>query len=245
MNSSWTPLTMALAAANVVLALAVAFILIIQSNWIGLAAIGTFSAVLWAVYHQGILTWLERPNLQIMPFELTPPLFQKAPEFHPTTSQRVGSVFFVNVLLENIGETLAKSCQPVVMAVGRYDAGKWQKQKNWIPLGLEWVLDELSRPATGKPTEERDLVPQKPYHFNLGCLSTTDPHAFRLLVTVAPSAQETRFLRGQYCFEVKAFAEKAKPVTKYFHVKWLGECTDSFEDVKTKIRVFADDQPPW
>jgi hypothetical protein len=65
------------------------------------------------------------------------------------------------------------------------------------------------------------------------------------LVTVAPSAQETRFLRGQYCFEVTVFAEKAKPVTRYFHVKWLGECTDSFEDVKTKIRVFAEDQPPW
>jgi hypothetical protein len=116
---------MVLAAANVVLALAVAFILIIQSNWIGLAAIATFSAVLWAVY-------------QIMPFELNSPLFQKAPEFHPTTSQRVGSVFFVNVLLENIGETLAKSCQPVVMAVGRYDAGKWQKGKN-KKIGFPWV----------------------------------------------------------------------------------------------------------
>ena len=114
MNSSWTPLTIGLAAANVVLALAIAFILIIQSNWIGLAGVGALSAVIWAVYHQGILTWLERPILKIMPFELTPPLFQKAPEFHPTTSQRVGSVFFVNVLLENAGETLAKSCKPVV-----------------------------------------------------------------------------------------------------------------------------------
>ena len=245
MNLSWTPLAIALAAANLVLALAVIVILIIQANWVGLAAIATLGAVIWAVYHQGILLWLERPRLQIMPFELEPPLFQKASEFHPTTSQRVGSGFYVNVELRNTGETLAKSCQPVVTAMGKFDAGKWQKQENWIPLSLEWILDELSRQAAGKPTEERDLVPYKPYHFNLGCVSTTDPHAFRLLVTINPSAQQTRFLRGQYCFEITVFAEKVKPCTKYFHVKWVGECTDNLEEVKTKIRVFTENDPPW
>ena len=245
MNLSWTPLAIALAAANLVLALAVIVILIIQANWVGLAAIATLGAVIWAVYHQGILLWLERPRLQIMPFELEPPLFRKASEFHPTTSQRVGSGFYVNVELRNTGETLAKSCQPVVTAMGKFDAGKWQKQENWIPLSLEWILDELSRQAAGKPTEERDLIPHKPYHFNLGCVSTTDPHAFRLLVTINPSAQQTRFLRGQYCFEIKVFAEKVKPCTKYFHVKWVGECTDNLEEVKTKIRVFTENDPPW
>ena len=245
MNSSWTPLTLVLAAVNVILALAIAVILIVQSNWIGLMAIATLGAVLWAVYHQGGLTWLERPTLQIMPFELAPPFFQKAPEFHPTTSQRVGSAFFVSVLLENTGGTLAKCCQPTVTAMGRFDAGKWQKQENWIPLGLEWVINEFSPQDAGKLNDERDLVPHKPYYFNLGCLSTTDPHAFRLLVTFTPSTQETRFLRGQYCFEITVFAEKAKPVTKYFHVKWVGECTDIFEEIKTKIRIFTADYPPW
>ena len=245
MNSSWTPLTISLAAANLVLALAAAVILIIQANWVGLLAISTLGAVLWAVYHQGLLSWLERPRLQIRPFELTPPFFQKAPEFHPTTSQRVGSAFFVNILLENTGETLAKSCQPVVTAMGKFDAGKWKKQENWIPLGLEWVLDELSQQNAGKLNGERDLIPHKPYLFHLGCLSTTDPHAFRLLVAFTPSAQETRFVRGQYCFEITVFAEKAKPYTKYFHIKWVGECTDNFEEVKTKIRVFTENDPPW
>jgi hypothetical protein len=245
MNSSWTPLTIVLTAANLVLALVVFIILIIQSNWIALLAIGVLGAVLWALYHQGVVTLLERPSLQIMPFELEPPLFRKSPEFHPTTSQRVGSGFYVNVELRNMGETLAKSCQPVVTAMGKFDAGKWQKQEDWIPLTLEWVLDELSRHVSGKPTEERDLIPHKPYNFNLGCVSTTDPHAFRLLVTIVPSAQQARFTRGQYCFEITVFAEKAKPATKYFHVKWAGECTDNFEEVKTKIRVFAENDPPW
>lgn len=245
MNASWTPLFIALAAANLVLALAAVVILIIQANWVGLAAIATLGAVIWAVYHQGILTWLERPLLQIMPFELEPPLFQKTSEFHPTTSQRVGSGFYVNVELRNTGETIAKSCQPVVTAMGKFDANKWQKQENWIPLNLVWDLDELSQQVDGKPTEERDLVPHKPYYFNLGCVSTTDPHAFRLLVTFALSAQQTRFLRGQYCFEITVFAERAKPSTKYFHVKWAGECTDSFEEVKTKIRIFSEEHSPW
>jgi hypothetical protein len=245
MESSWTPLEIILAAANVVLGLAIGVILITQSNWVGLAAIGMLGVVLWAVYHQGILEWLGRPKLQLMPFEMKPPLFQKAPEFHPNTDQRVGSRFYVNIQLRNAGETLAKCCQPVVTAMGKFDAGKWQKQENWIPVGLEWALAELSRPAFGKPAEERDLVPQRPYHFNLGCISTTDPHVFRLLVTVGSSAQEARFVRGQYCFEVTIFAEKARPVIKYFHVKWVGGCTDDLEEVLTRIKVSADDHPPW
>ena len=245
MESSWSPLEIVLAIINAALALAVGVILIAQNNWVGLAAVGTIGAVLWAVYHQGIMIWLERPKLQIMPFELKPPLFQKAPEFHPTTSQRVGSGFYVSVLLKNMGETLARSCQPIVTAMAKFDGGKWQKQENWIPAGLEWAVDELSRHAASKPTEERDLVPKRPYHFNLGCVSTTDPHAFRLLVTVSPSAQETRFRRGQYCFEISVFAEKAIPATKYFHVKWVGGCTDDYEEVKSKIKIFAEDNSPW
>jgi hypothetical protein len=245
MESSWSLLEIVLAAVNVVFALAIGVILITHSNWIGLAAIGMIGVVLWAVYHQGILGWLGRPKLQMMQFEMKPPFFQKAPEFHPNTSQRVGSRFCINVPLRNTGETIARSCQPVVTAMGKIDAGEWQKQENWIPVGLEWALEESSRPNPGKPLEERDLVPQRPYHFNLGSISTTDPHAFRLLLTVAASAQEARFLRGQYCFEVTVFAEKAKPVTKYFHVKWVGGCTDDLEEVVKRIKVFADDSSPW
>jgi hypothetical protein len=245
MESSWTPLEIVLAAVSVLLALAIGVILITRSNWVGLAAVGMVGVVLWAVYHQGILEWLGRPKLEMMPFEMKPPLFQKAPEYHPNTSQRVGSRFCINVQIRNTGETSAKSCQPVVTAMGKFDAGEWQEKEDWIPVSLEWALDESSNPSLGKPKEERDLVPQRPYHFNLGSISTTDPHAFKLLLRVGATAQEARFLRGQYCFEVTVFAEKAKPVTKYFHVKWVGGCTDGFEEVLKRIKVFADDYSPW
>lgn len=245
MESSWTPLEIVLAAANAVLAVAIGVILITQSNWVGLSAIGIFGVGLWAVYHQGILEWLGRPKLQMMPFDMRPPLFQKAPELHPNTRQRVGSRFSINVPLRNAGETTASGCQPVVTAMGKFDAGEWQKQDDWIPIGLEWALEESSRSTLGRPTEEKDLVPRRPYHFCLGSISTTDPHAFRISSTVASPAQDARFLRGQYCFEVTVFAEKARPVQAYFHVKWIGGCTDDLEEVEKRIKVSAEVDPPW
>lgn len=244
-ESSWTPLETVLAAVNVALALAIGVILITHSNWVGLSAVGIFGAVLWAVYHQGILEWLGRPKLQVMPFDMKPPLFRKDAELHPHTSQRVGSHFSINVPIRNTGETAAKRCQPVVTAMGKFDAGTWQKQEDWIPVGLEWAPAESSSVTLGRSAQERDLVPQRPYYFGLGSLSTTDPHAFRIFSPTVASAHEVRFLRGHYCFEVTVFAEKAKPVQKYFQVRWIGGCTDDFEEVIKRIKVSENDYSPW
>jgi hypothetical protein len=234
-----------------------AFVLVVgakvigQSVWIALSAIGTFSAVVVALHRDFILRWWGRPILEIGPYEMVPPYFQEAPQLRKVEvdglerGTLIGIGLYVNILLMNVGQTLAKNCQPLVTAVGRINDGKWQEVKNWTPLGLEWVLDETAQQATGKPTEERDLIPRKPYFFNLGCASTRHEMHFKLLVTTVPTAQNTMFPPGQYCFEIVVYGERVKPVTKYFHVEWDGMPIKSSGELAQKIRVFAADHPPW
>jgi len=60
-----------------------------------------------------------------------------------------------------------------------------------------------------------------------------------------PGGQLPQYLAGEYCFEVTAFAEGADPTKKYVHIQWDGQCTEDFEEVKSKIRVYLNDRPPW
>jgi len=241
MKSFGTPL--AIIIATIVLVIGAKYIG--QSIWPVLTAIGTIGVVLWAIFQQGILTWWQRPKLQIMPSEWKPPYFRSAPEVNRNTGESVGLGYYVTITLKNMGETIAKNCQPLLTAMGRINADKWQKEENWLPLSLRWTLDELSERTAGKPTAERDLVPHRPYQFSLGHVSTADPDNFTLAVIIRPTGQQTVFPPGEYCFEINVFAERIRPISKYFFLQWDGGCTDHPEEVKKNLRVFAKDHPPW
>jgi hypothetical protein len=184
-----------------------------------------------------------RAILRIGPFERRPPFFRRAPEVFQ--GQPIGVGYYVNIPLTNDGQTLARMCQPVLTACGRLSDHGWEREPNWVPVGLSWILDELNVRVAGKPTEERNLVPHRPYLFNLGKISARDPHVFRLLVIHEPTAQRADREPGEYCFEVTAFSENAEQDVKWYRVKWRGGFVSEETDGTLVLEVDELQQAPW
>lgn len=216
-----------------------------ESIWNALTAIGTIGAVVLALYLQLFRTRRQRPILEIGLFEPSPPHLRQTPGTNIKTGKVIGTLYPLSIRLENTGRTLAKNAQPLITAMGYTEDGAWKTHPNWIAAPLRWGLDEYAILATGRPTEEKDLVPHRPYFFNLGLLGTDDPRSFRLNPINMPGGQQTLYDPGEFCFELTVFAEAAEPAKKYFNIQWDGECTDNFEEVKKKIRIHLRDRPPW
>jgi hypothetical protein len=214
-------------------------------NWSALAAIGTISAVIWAIYHQGILAWINRPTLEIVgPYELEPPHLRRV----PITDQKGSEVdisYQLSIQIENTGKAIAKSAQPLVSGMGRLVDEKWEVQANWIAAPIRWALDIAADIGGDLPTEERDLIPHRPYVFNFGSLRADSPSLFLLNTIAMPGNQDRVYKPGEFCFECKVFAEGADPVKKYFHIKWHGGFSREHEDVREIIQVHLEDRPPW
>jgi hypothetical protein len=148
-----------------------------------------------------------------------------SPEFVNRSPGGLGCYATFTVI--NTGRTAAVRCQPVLTMIYERHLGvggkvNWIPVKSWIPLPLLWSLDEPNIAADGRPTQDRDLVPHRPYLFDLGNCSSRDPDAFHLRPTVHPFSQETSFKPGERCFEITVFSENAEPIKKWVHLNWHG-----------------------
>ena len=146
----------------------------------------------------------------------------------PVVVNQAGSALacYVTFTLTNSGLSSALKCQPVLTMmyekhVQPTGAVTWRPAASWIPLPLLWSLDESNR-TKGTPTQDRDLVPRRPYHFDLGGCSTQSPDDFSLTATSYPYGQPTIFPPKQLCFEVTVFSENAEPLKKWIRVNWMG-----------------------
>ena len=110
------------------------------------AAIGTVSAVIWALYHQEIKWRIERPKFEIEGFKMDIPFFRRVPKELPPDSLSIEKIinvsYYINIPLLNIGKRAAKNCTPILISYSQMRDGKWDKEKNWIPLPLQWAADE-------------------------------------------------------------------------------------------------------
>jgi len=244
-KSSLTPLASKLAGVLIVLGLVMCVIYVDQSYWPAIAAIGTVGVVIWAIFSETILRRQRRPILKISTFELEPPHLRQVPLRHVRGELADISGYPLSIQLVNTGETLAKSAQPLVTGVGRFEDGKWQTHDNWIPAPIRWALDIPAELGAGEPTQEKDLIPHRPYVFNLGILRTDRPDLFFLNPITMPGNQAVDYSPGEFCFELKVFAEGTEPATKYVHIQWKGGCTVNFNKVKKRIRICLLDNPPW
>lgn len=208
------------------------------------AAVGTVGAVILALYLQIYLVRSRRPILELSPYELKPPHLRRVLGRDSQTGEKVCILYPLSIRLKNKGKTLAKRAQPLVTGLIRKIDGKWEHEDPWIPVPIRWGLDEYAELSTGRPTEERDLVPERSYIFNLGVLRTDISDHFRLNETVIPGNQPNAYPPGEFCIEVTAYAEDAEPITKYFHIIWGGGCTEDFNEVREKIRIFIRDSLP-
>ncbi len=218
------------------------------------AASGTVSAVLWALYHQEIKCHRERPLLQIKTFELDIPYFRKADEIDYRTETISGYGYYINIPIENIGKRTAKNCQPIITAIAKYKNNIWEKEINWIPVPLSWAADEreysegeiIDGKVTKKfPKVERDLIPYRPYFFNLGRFRSHQPNSLEIMTATILTAQNQVFEFGHYSFEIKIVAEETKPEIRYFEIEWNVPCTLEFKEFRQKIKFEIKSRPPW
>jgi drug/metabolite transporter superfamily protein YnfA len=223
------------------------------------AAIGTVSAVIWALYHQEIKWWIERPKLEIEGFKMDIPFFRRIPKELPADTvmieKTIDASYYINIPIINIGKRSAKNCTPILISYSRLHKGKWENEINWIPLPLKWAADEreltdrefttreislnqLNYKETSNkiPKVERDIIPHRPYFFNLGVFNNKSDF-FRLLTVMDLKAQDHEIKSGEYLFEIKIIAEEIEPITKYLYFSWNGVCTSNFEDMKRDVKL--------
>lgn len=140
-------------------------------------------------------------------------------EFNNVTRTTLGQAWYINSTITNVGGGIANHVQPVLTnAAERLPDKRWRRFPDWMALGLRWCLDEING-VQGTPTQDRHLVPHRPYEFDLGKLSTYLPSAkFQLCSLILPAAQPNEFGAGEYCFEITAYSANASPVSAWYLV---------------------------
>lgn len=212
-------------------------------NWTAIGAIATAFAVIWAIYSQGIINFFNRPNLEIAFFEPLPPhLFNTFDISVEEGGESKYNGLIITLQLKNNGKSVAYQAQPYLTNLYYKDNTRsWKPKNGWIQIPLKWVLGEDIFPSL-----IRDLIPEKPYLFNLGSFSSIRDGKFLFTYSKSPLSQKETVDPGEYCFEVTVFALKAKPIKKYLYVDFddFSGVTD-LEKIKGYIKkVEMKDHPP-
>lgn len=144
-----------------------------ENPLIAAGTVGAAISAIWAViYLEIIKPYFDRPRLIIKEPGFKPPFYRPAPEKN-RAGQQVGIGYYINILLKNTGKRTANNCQPLVIGMWELIKGDWQKEKNWISVPLQWAAGEgKGYDYPGKLREERNIIPRRPYYFNLGKIST-------------------------------------------------------------------------
>lgn len=136
----------------------------------------------------------------------------------------------------------------MVTAFGKFLNNSCIKDTSWIPASLRWAAGEDREyiDTIRKFREERNIIPHRPYFFNLGYVSTDKPDNFNLDQIATDTGQDWNFPPGKYCFEITITGEEIRsPIKKYYIVEWKGGCIDDFNVVKGKLTVSENQRAPW
>lgn len=213
--------------------------------WTALGATATTCAVIWAIFSQGIIRYFNRPKLKISFFEPIPPhLFNQIGISVEKDGRKTYSGLFITLQLKNTGKSIAYQAQPyLTKLIYKNTTGSWKIHNNWIQIPLQWVMRE--NPLLPSLLY-KDLLPEKPYLFNLGSFSPIRDGKFLFTYSMSPLSQKETVNPGEYCFEVTVFALEATPVKKYCYVDFddFSGVTD-LEKIKEYIKkVEMKDYPP-
>ena len=205
-----------------------------------LVAAGTVGAVVtavWAIFYRDLTEFKNRPILIMAEPAFNPPFYRKAPKKNQTD-------YYINILLKNTGNRTANNCQPLLIGMWKFVQNDWKKEENWISVPLQWAGGEKREYGTNKIREERNIIPYRPYYFNLGKISTN--HSDELVILYLPSlaGQRPQIDAGVYCFEVTVTGEEVDLPPKFFYVIWRGGCTANLKEVEQRFEVSMKDNPP-
>jgi hypothetical protein len=211
--------------------------------WEALTAIGTIGAVGVALYLNPYLEHKKRPIIKLALYESSAPHLRQTPRFNRHNGQQLsGCMYPISVGVTNIGGVTAKNASIVASQVWTYKDNKWEPQPAWIPAPIEWALDE----RTPNRSDIKNLVPHRPYVFNLALLdSESSPDFLRLRFYMSPGNQPELFPPGHYCLEVMICAEGiGNPVSKYFYINWKGKASRNLTETQKQIEVRMEDFAP-
>jgi hypothetical protein len=224
-----------------------------ENPLIAAGTVGAAVSAIWAVIFLEIIKpYFDRPKLEVKEPGFEHPFYRQAPEINEQTGQPVGMGYYINLLLINKGNRTANNCQPLLTSMWIRIENRWEHKKNWIPVALKWAMGEddeyvqdIQRAGIFKKIrEERNLIPIRPYYFNLGCISTAHADMLRILQVRFLTAQSDTFGPGEYCFEITVTGEEVKPLVKYIKVRWDGGCTEKLNEVERKIFVSMHEDSP-
>ncbi|MFH1123649.1 MAG: hypothetical protein V1758_08325 [Pseudomonadota bacterium] len=215
-----------------------------------LTAIGTFGAVVVALWHQDLRSILRRPKFQIALHEPEEPHLIKLMGTVPGIAgpEEYKGLFVVCHILNDGKETAFKSQVHLTNLYRKDQDGIWRLAKPWIPLPLKWVI-----PISAWDLERemgRDLVSKIPYLFTIASFSK-EKRDGQVLFTYYSSnrIQPETLTPGEYCFELTAFAVGVdNPFKQYLFVTFndfVQEPTlDAVKSHVTRIDI-ADKPPKW
>jgi len=195
-------------------------------DWTPVSVIATLLAVIVALFGPPFWEWYHRPILKI-----TTPSYgylRWGHEYGKPTGR-----FFVEIQILNEGRSTAHRCLPLLTAVGEKKEGVWQKEVDWVPVTLQWMLDTYNMLAHRIPTDEKDIIRIIPYMIVLGRVEEENPKSFRLLIPLAPTGNmRLVYPLGEYCFEITVAGEGVSPVKKYFCLTLQGSYSKEIEEMK-------------
>jgi hypothetical protein len=223
-----------------------------ENPLIAAGTVGAAVAAIWAViYLEIIKTYFDRPIINIMEPSFDTLFYRRAPEIKTVIvndkieCQQQGIGYYINILLMNEGKQISRNCQPLLTSLWKFINGRWEVEKNLISVPLRWAAgEEYENIKDMKLREERNLIPHRPYYFNLGRISTRHPHKFKILDLPGLTAQPLEFGPGEYFFEVTVTGEEVEPCVKYFQVRWDGGCTEELSEVRERFSVSIHRDPP-
>lgn len=184
---------------------------------------------------------MEREQRSLPQLHFTEVRLSRTREIDNARGVELGPALYINCFVKNVGGSVAKLVEPVLTASARKSAdSRWQPVPDWVPLGLRWSLDEINA-VRGEPTQARVLVPNGPYLFDLGKISTyRTPLRLEMLTLLRPAAQEMEHGPGEYCFEVTLYSENASPKSAWYLVT-----VDRDARVPDPMQVAQLPEPPW
>jgi len=213
-----------------------------ENPLIAAGTVGAAISAVWAIiYLEIIKPKYHRPKLEITEPGFEPKFYRKAP-IKDKSGVRID--YYINILLKNIGNRTANNCQPLLIGMWKIIQQKPAKEENWISVPLQWAGGEKREYGTNKIREERNIIPHRPYYFNLGKISTNHPDEFVILYLPSLAGQRPKIGPGEYCFEVTVTGEEVDLPRKYFYVTWRGGCTGDLDEVEQRFEVSMKDTPP-
>jgi len=203
-----------------------------------LTVIGTVGAVIWAVARDTILKYINKPKLNVNFYETDAPYLRYVPPDQPNQPHQ----HILTLNISNSGRSVAKSCQPLITKLWfkNTEDSSWIYPEGWVPLPLDWVFESQLRQ---KYVNERDIVPDKPYLFNL-CVFLENNSL--VLTTPITSRSQTKIykLQTSYCIELTLYSVNAKTIKKYFSIHWKGNFELNLSSFEKNVWISDLQAPP-